>query len=202
MAINAVISTQASIAGISVQASNTTTGNAQESYEATLAKAYSGTLGTRTDNDTGVVTLAEGHGVVTGKVVVSWTETGVRKTRYDVDAVVTANDVAIDAGDGDNLPAEDSTVSVAVQEDLAAAFDGDDLAAIVAKSTKDATLVFYDSGGAVLDEVQLYAGGAFVWQTGMGTTTPITGNAVANVVVGSRDTTATATFQLGLVQNV
>jgi len=201
----AIIASQIQIGGTQMSASNTLTGNAQESYSPTTdpVAAQEGTLDTRTDADTGVVGCSTGHGIETGdKVVVSWTESGVRKSRTDMDATVSGDNVTIDGGDGDDLPAEDSTVNVAVQTDMAASFDGDDLVAIGATASRDTTLVFYDSGDAVLLKTELYAGSAWIWQSGAGTSTPITGNAVARIAIGNRDTAGAVAFNLGLLQNV
>lgn len=199
---SAVITVQAQIGGISINANNTLTGNSQESCEATLAAAHTGSLGTRTDANTGIVTMSAGHGITDGKVVVSWTSGGVRKSRVNMDATVVDNAVTIDGGDGDDLPAQGEDVEVAMQTDLAAAFDGDDLLAIAANSSRDATAKLYDSGGAVLATVEMFAGSAWYWMSGMGTSSPITGNAVAKVSVGSRSTVGTSTFKMGLLQNI
>lgn len=203
MSFLSIIAQQIQIGGTQMSASNTLTGNAQESYTDDLVKAQSGTLGTRTDNDTGVVTCGAGHGIETGdKVMVFWTDTGVRKSRTDMDATVDGTAVTIDGGDGDNLPDQDSTVLVSVQTDLAAAFDGDNMEAIAATCSRDATVVFYDSGDAVLLKQELYAGNAWVWQDGQGTTTPITGNAVAKISAAIRDTAGDGALKVGLLQNV
>ena len=90
---------------------------------------------------------------------------------------VTSNAVTVDGGDGDDFPSQDSAIDLAIQTDMLAAFDGDDLEAIAATANRDATIVFYDSGDAVLLKVDLFAGSAWYWMNDTGTTTPITGNA-------------------------
>ena len=201
--MNAIIAQQAQIGGISVSASNTLSGNTQESYEATPVAGQDGTLTTRTDDDTGVVTCETGHGIETGdKVMIFWLDAGVRKSRTNMDASVATNAATVDGGDGDNLPTQDDDVVVAVQTDLGGAFDGDDLLAIVATSARDATLVFYDSGDVVLVKVEIYAGSAWIWQSSQGTTTPITGNAVSYISIGCRDVDGETAFKLGLLADV
>ena len=69
-----------------------------------LPAAKAGTLSARTDDNTGVVTLAAGHGLEVGDVVdVYWSGSG--NYRYGMDVtVVDGNDVTVDGGAGaDNL---------------------------------------------------------------------------------------------------
>lgn len=74
------------------------------------AKAHPGTLTTRTDNDTGVITLGSDHQVVVGDVVnVSWnggSRTGMAVTN------VTNGAVTVDTGTGTVLPTQGDTTMV------------------------------------------------------------------------------------------
>jgi hypothetical protein len=74
-----------------------------------VPKGYAGTLGTRTDNDTGVATLGAGHGIVNGTVDVYW---GNGSIRYGMTASVSGNDVTLDGGLGANLPSQGTAVVV------------------------------------------------------------------------------------------
>lgn len=69
-----------------------------------------GTLTVRSDNTSGMVTLVSGHGVVTGQTVDVFFAGGMRAgvTAGTVDG----NNVPFSAGTGDNLPAQDATVTV------------------------------------------------------------------------------------------
>ena len=201
---SSIIAQQLQIGGTQMSASNTLTGNAQESYAATLAAAVAAVLTARDGDTSGTITFPDqDHGFTTGDVVtLSWLESGVRKSRTDVATVVSEDEMAISGGDGDDLPTQDDPITVAIQSDLGGMFDGDDLVAIAATASRDATVVFYDDADAVLLKQELYAGNAWSWQSGQGTTTPITGNAVARIAIGNRSTSGTATFRLGLLQNV
>ena len=83
--------------------------NSTDSITYGLARP-AGTLTTKTDADTGIVTLPTGHGITdSGTVSVSWSGGG----RGDM--TVTAYDtttVSVDGGSGDDLPAQDTAVSV------------------------------------------------------------------------------------------
>lgn len=92
---------------------------------AALAAAQcDGALGTRTDDDTGVIQLATGHGIESDDVVDVYWAGGVR---YGMTATVSSNDVTVDGGAGDVLPSQSTTITaVVVQEDWEINFDGDD----------------------------------------------------------------------------
>ena len=83
--------------------------NSTDSITYGLARP-AGTLTTRADDDTGIVTLPTGHGITdSGTVSLSWSGGGrgdMTVTAYD------ATTVSVDVGDGDNLPAQDTAVSV------------------------------------------------------------------------------------------
>jgi hypothetical protein len=91
--------------------------------------SVSGTLTTRTDDDTGVLTLSAMHGVMDGNTVdVFWGEDGEFSRLGMTVGTVATNDVPIDGGTGDNLP----TVSTAVHVVNQNAVLGDPLWKIVA----------------------------------------------------------------------
>jgi hypothetical protein len=73
---------------------------------ALVAAQANGTLTTRTDDNTGVVTLATGHGILTNDVVDVYWAAGVR---YGMDATVSGSAVTVDGGAGDVLPSESTT---------------------------------------------------------------------------------------------
>ncbi len=202
----AIIASQIQIGGTQMNASNTLTGNAQESYRPTdnPVAAEAGTLSTRTDADSGVVGLTDTPTMTAAdKVMAIWEEAGVRKSRTNMAVTdVTVNDVTINGGDGDDLPIATTIVSLAIQTDMAASFDGDNLVAIAATATRDATLVFYDAAGTVLLKVELYAGSAWFWQADSNSACPITGNPVAKLSIGNRDTTGAVVLDLGLLHDV
>lgn len=88
-----------------------------------LPAALAGTLTTRTDDDTGVVTVAAGHGITASDTVdVYWT--GGRRYGVDVTAV-TSTTISIDIGSGDNLPAASTAVTIVKQVVSNLMLDGD-----------------------------------------------------------------------------
>lgn len=83
----------------------------------TLAAAIAGTLTTRTDANTGVVTLPAGHGITTSDLVcVGWEDANGNLTCHmlmDVTAAG-ATTITVDGGTGTDLPALNSAVKVGV----------------------------------------------------------------------------------------
>ena len=90
--------------GISVQESVTRSGDSTVAAQIALPAGKSGTLTTRTDDNTGVVTVASGHGITDSDTVDVYWSTG---RRYGVDVTATdSTTISIDLGAGDNLPAK------------------------------------------------------------------------------------------------
>lgn len=81
----------------------------------TLAAGKAGTLSTRTDANTGVVTLDSGHGFNTSdRVAVSWADaSGVLQTRFYMEVTDSKTTTAnVDGGTGTDLPAQGYSVVV------------------------------------------------------------------------------------------
>ena len=131
-------------------------------YEVALAAVGavdSGTLTTRTDNDTGVCTLDASHTIENGDVVDVYWDGGVR---YGMDVTdVTGAAVTVDGGAGDNLPVATTAVTVTEQTQINVSFDGDDLQIIGVfyRNPNDtgakAHIDFQDSGDASINELDL-----------------------------------------------
>ena len=153
-----------SLGGVSFNRANAIEFDALTKYEVTLAALVTaqtgGTLSSRTDDDTGDVTLSSGHGIVTSdKVDVYWAA-GVR---YGMTATVAGAVVTVDGGAGDVLPAASTTgMAVVKQTELNPLdLDGDnaDVIAVVYRNALDITAKahadFQDSGSATIREVDL-----------------------------------------------
>ena len=97
--------------------------DAGEGFQDEIAAGAAGSLTTRTDANTGVVTLGAGHSIVTGKVDVAWTG----GARCNMDATVNGNACTIDGGEGDDLPIATTTVVVSGQTSTGRDLVGDHL---------------------------------------------------------------------------
>jgi len=173
-----------------------------------LVAAQTGTLTTRTDDDTGVATLSTGHGIESDDVVDVYWAGGIR---YGMTATVAVNAVTVDGGDGDNLPIQDTAVTVVVQTDWEMDFDGDDvqIIGVFYRNPSDtgakAHVDFQDSEDAQVNEVDLVhetanGGCDQIINISAGDTNDYTGNAVALSKV-SHDSASAATVYclVGLV---
>ena len=169
---------------------------------AALAAAQcDGSLTTRTDNDTGVVTLATGHGIQTNDVVDVYWAGGVR---YGMTATVATNAVTVDGGAGDNLPDALTTITAVVEQiDWEMDFDGDDveIIGVFYRNPSDtgakAHVNFQDSGSASINELDLVhetanGGCDQIVNISAGDSNTYTGNAVALAKV-SHDSQSAAT---------
>ena len=132
--------------------------NAQVTLAAVPA-ANVGTLSTRTDDDTGVATLSTGHTIVSSGLLVDVYWSG--GARYGMTATKSTNDITLDGGAGDNLPAQSTAVTLCQQQLVEINFDGDDadfLSAIYSNpsdSGANAYADFQDDGDATIKAISL-----------------------------------------------
>jgi len=180
---DAVISVGAYVLGTQVSVAFSRTDDGAGQWTQAPAKAGVGQLTTRTDTDTGVLTMTAGHGLITGKIAVFWA--GGR--RYNMDAVVSSDSIAIDGGSGDNLPDNLTAITADQQIVVNAAFDPDDVSVLLVTATKRASVVFADVSNNVLLALDLEAGECCLWWEDSGISAPFTGAAVAKIWMANGD---------------
>jgi len=150
----------------------------------TLPVGVTGSLTTRTDDNTGTVTMTSvSHGIATGnRVSVSWlnTTTGLIEVQYKVTVgTVAGTSVPIDLGLGVNLPVATTAVVVAreVVYDLLSELDTLKLVAVTA--ALPAQVVLENAGGTVGFVATIQAADkAYIWTTNSGITIPVTTDVV------------------------
>jgi len=109
-----------------------------------LPAAKTGQLTTRTDNDTGVLTMAGGHGITTGaRLDVYWS--GGSRRGMTV-GTVSGNTVPIDGGAGDALPANMTSITAMVPSEEVLAVPGNNAQAVAVNCPVGGTVVFATSG--------------------------------------------------------
>jgi hypothetical protein len=175
--------------------------------EIELPVGKAGTLTTRTDTNTGTVTMGDaGHGFLTGdKVDVYW-EGGVQ---YDVTVgTVVGVSVPIDLGSGDDLPSTSTPVVVSKRTQINLDIDGDSLVLLAVKQkynantvTADSHVDFQDSGSSQIAEVDLEPNGPQVWDIDGGSANPFTGNPITKAFASNGSTADIATLQLLWLQD-
>lgn len=165
-----------------------------------LAAAKTGALTTRTDDDTGELTMDSGHGITTGARLDVYWDGG---ARYGMTVgTVATNAVPIDGGAGDNLPADetDITAFVPIQEEMLVT--GNNAQFAFAKSSKRGIVVWTTSAPAnvkaVVDELEGTSGGGYQWFTGNGVTNPFAAAAVARVYFSNGDSSGTNSMVAGI----
>jgi len=166
----------------------------------TVAAAKTGTLTTRTDNDTSTLTMTTGHGFVTNdKVDVFWTG----GSRRGMTATVTGDSVVVDGGSGDNLPVATTTITAMKPTNVPFSVVGDNvdsLAVSTGSTSVQGWVVFKTSAPAVIASYQIASGAkSKVWVSGLGITNPLAGQTVASIdfshgSTAAQDLTAAVTY--------
>lgn len=170
-----------------------------------LAAAKVGQLTTRTDNDTGTLTMNPGHGIGTGnRLDVYWTEGGVKGARRGMTVgTVSGDSVPIDGGAGDNLPTNLTAVTAQVPASENFAVVGNDVQFIFAKASRRGIIVFADGSNvelaALATEIQGdSSNNGYQWYTGSGITNPLSGDTVVKVFFSNGDSTGTNEMIVGV----
>lgn len=186
--------------GVSISNVISRTNDTVKSYEVTLPAGYAGTLTTRTDDDTGTITLGSGHGITTGMTVDVYWSGGVQ---YGVTVgTVSGTSVPIDLGSGDNLPAQDTAVVVTEQVQISTEIDGDNstLFAISFECPGDPDAECHadmqDSGNATIEEFDLTAGEPSIHDFAGGATNVLTGNPITDTFASNGSSTASGTIKI------
>jgi hypothetical protein len=195
MSIASKIANQNSVGNLSFIARKTVNGNAAVIQSQQIAAAQAGTLTTRTDADTGVITMdASGHTItVTPTVAVYWTDatSGLTKCRRGMTVSdVSGDEVTIDGGSGDDLPALSTAVMVAIEVSMNADVTGDDVKAVFCHTAAYGQFIFADNSGTELLVIELGAGYVYQWQLGNGTDNPVAGDSIGQVLVSHNGSTA------------
>ena len=203
MANKATINSTVGVAGFSFSGLTTIEDESSTSQDFYVPKALSGELDTRTDDNTGIITLPTGHGASVGDVIdVSWS--GGSRQDMSVTAV-SGDDVTIDGGTGDVLPAVTTAMVYSKTITSTLAFDADDLD-VVACQLEGAGTFRFMSSSAVLVTYSLVAGSPWIWHSESGFPNPIAPDsadvsAVASIRISTTDTSADQRFRIGLLAN-
>jgi hypothetical protein len=197
-----------SAGGVNIQKTAARQADGLITREISLPAGKAGTLSTRTDNDTGVITAA-GHGLVVGdKVSVFWT-TAPAGRRYGMTvSAVAGNDVTVgtlagEIGAGDNFPPQGTAVVIVKQVPINVALDGDAIK-VLALSLEFLTLTvtdrghvtFKDAQGDAIAEIDLEANTPQVYDVAGGQANPFTGDPITNAYAFNGCATEAATLKI------
>lgn len=177
----------------------------------TVAAGKAGTLSTRTDANTGILTLLTGHGIQTGDVVdVYWVDLtsanrGLR--RGMTVGTVSVNSVPIDLGAGDDLPAQTTAIVVCKQRVLNVDVDKDEIVLAMAGMTRRGSVEFQENDGTPIKSLHLGHRDALAasspsaelwdWTDGIGDTNPF-GADIGKVAISNGSSAGTNVCKFGL----
>lgn len=190
--------------GLSIAKSVTRTGDSTVSAAITLPAGKAGTLSTRTDNNTGVATVASGHGITTSdKVSIYWS--GGRRYGMTVTATDTTT-IDVDGGSGDNLPSQGAAIVVSKEVTANVLIDGDNCKIVavafnvVGSDTAKSRVTFFDAvsggGSAVGSGLELTANDPNICDITGGATNVYTGSPILSLVASNGYGSADALLQL------
>lgn len=157
-----------------------------------IAAAKSGNLTTRTSDTVGTLTMAAGHGIITGDILdIYWTAGTPGMRRGVTVGTVAGNDVPFSVGAGDNLPADESAITAMVPIVELGLIPFATVKGIAVESAGKGVIRLTRTNDAVEEEYVFTAAGNSVWVDGSGVTNPITAdvnkikfsNAAASAVV-------------------
>lgn len=160
-----------------------TSNGGEVEQESTIPAAKGGTLTTRTDANTGEMTLESGHGITDSDVVDVYWSGGSRRgmTVGTVASLV----VPIDGGSGDDLPAQDTVVATMIPVTKDFVVTGDNVEFLAVKSPVPGAIVLQESGpteiAAATYLITEENGGGRAWISGGGVTNPLASKTTINV---------------------
>jgi hypothetical protein len=166
-------------------------GNTIERVSPSVPAAKSGTLSTRTDDNTGVVAFSSGHGFSTSDVIDLFWSGGQRR---GMTATVAGDNVTLDGGSGDVLPSTSTAVTGMVPVEVEFTVEGDNALFVAVSSPVPGFVVFVDDGPAEIAEatytLEGTSGAGQCWISGGQGTNPLAGDTVTLVKFSHGSTSA------------
>lgn len=199
--LSLVVTEQAVLDGRQFNNSETVQADHSLQIVTSVPAAKVGQLTTRTDADTGTLTMSASHGITTGaRLDVYWT--GGSRRGMTV-GTVSGNSVPIDGGSGDNLPTNLTaiTAAVPVEEDLVVT--GDNVAAIALYSDQAGTIVLAESDdGEALGKTvgsTTNAGKSWIWTPSRDATNPVASADITKAFLSHGSSTAVAEMRIAIL---
>ncbi len=199
----------ATVGGVSYNSLNPSTAHGAITHypPTSIPAAKAGTLSTRTDNDTGILTMASGHGITTGaRLDVHWVDAnGVNRCRRGlVVGTVSVNSVPIDGGSGDNLPAAAYTIAAMVPLVENISINAANLRLILANvaNCSKGVIISLADGTAIADESACLKlnydiwGDTLIWDLSRGASNPAASDPFTKIYVSHGDIAAARTVKM------
>lgn len=198
------------VGGLSISRSITRSGDGTGTVEIAVPAGNAGTLTTRTDNETGSLTMSSGsHDITTGSTIdLYWTGGSRHGITVGTVSGTTVPIGADDSGTGDNLPTASTAIVADVQVPFNASIDGDELALIGMEMTYTSTnetatshVSLVDSGDSEIAGVDLTANAPRAWDITGGDTNAFTGNPITDGVISNASSSNAATLKIAWLQD-
>ncbi len=190
---SATLTVSTTIGGIGITGKVIRSGETPLATEVNVPAAKTGTLTTRTDANTGVVTAQAGHGFITGDVIDVYWAAG---AHFSMAATVSGNAITLDAGDGDDLPSTTTAVTLSKRVVIDQGFDGDNLKVLLISMTRKGSVRLQDDTVTVL-AANLEAGEAYNWASGVGVVNPLAATAVVQIFASNQSSAGANVIQIG-----
>ncbi len=181
--------------GETISGVTSVTADANAGSNVAVAAAKTGTLTTRTDDNTGVATMTGGHGFATSDRLDVYWDGG---RRYGMTATVAVNAVTIDGGGGDVLPSTSTALTVMIPNLETCDFDGDDLVFLQGGASVAcvAQFIFAQTDGTFIAAVTLEdVTASLPWFAGCGFTNPLAGVDVGRIYSSHDDSSQSITLK-------
>lgn len=194
MSLSVVCNSTVQVGNQTLAENKTITGEGTINRSPSVPAAKNGALTTRTDANTGVVTMDAGHGLATSDVVDAyWTNSdGTKGYRVGMTCTVATNAVTVDGGSGDDLPVLTTTVRLMkpVEETLPQ-ISATGFKVLALSSPVPARMDIQDGSGSLLEKIFKKAtGGLWQWHEEMPDANPITGETATKIVLSHGEITA------------
>ena len=195
-------SSSASGGGLSVASTESVEVPIVSNINTSVAAAKTGVLTTRTDANTGSLTMDTGHGITTGaRIDIHWLDvtTGAAKVQYKVTVgTVATNVVPIDSGVGDDLPTAAYAITACVATEIDYFFEETNLVVLACgASAGRGKIVLEKADGTVVFNKTIGVGGAgYTWTLASGATNPVTDTVAKAFLTNGESSTANVISQI------
>lgn len=184
------------VAGVTVKQRITRNDDQGTRLSLALPAAIAGTLSTRTDASSGVLTVATGHGIQADDEIGIFWEGGL--ARKATVASVTGTTITFAVDDGDDLPAATTAVTTSVIQVFSLDLVGDSIIVMAIGNVGRISMEFLSSAPASLLTYDIAENEGRSWIKSLDTTNPLAGDTVDSLEVSNGSTTAQS-VDLGLL---
>lgn len=206
------VTRQTTIGGVSFTSTRALLAEGEVSRNKSIPVARAGVLTTRTDDDTGMLTLtiagAAAAFTVGMRVDLYWDVGGVKGHRRGMlvsaqaGETITVGTAGGDIGAGDNLPIATSPIIIAASLLTEIRFDGDDVAVLAFAADARAIIVITGDDGVEDYFVHMpEAASSVIWDSKYGQVNPIAGDVITRAYMSQADITTAKNVKVGVAYN-